>query len=268
MILDDIVQAKKAELKRARYERPLSELKAKARNAAPLRPFELRQEGAVSIIAEIKRASPVKGVFRKDLDPAALARQYAQGGARAMSVLTDRPFFKGSVEDLRAARLATNLPVLRKDFVIDESQLWEARVMLADAALLIVRILDRKQLADYVALAREELKLATLVEVHSEKELEQALDAKAQIVGINNRNLETFAVSLETTARLREMIPGGVTTVSESGISKREDLVLLGQMKVDAALVGEELVTSVDPVKKLGELLGADHAPQGNSGRR
>ena len=268
MILDDIVLAKKAELKRARHERPLAELKAKARNAAPLKPFELRREGAVSIIAEIKRASPAKGVLREELDPAALARQYAEGGARAISVLTDREFFKGSVEDLRAARLAASLPVLRKDFVIDESQLWEARVMLADAALLIARILDRKQLADYVALAHEELKLATLVEVHSEKELERALDAKARIVGINNRDLETFAVSLETTARLREMIPDGVTTVSESGISRREDIVLLGQMKVDAALIGEELVKSVDPVKKLRELMGADHAPPGNPGRR
>lgn len=260
MILDDIVLHKRQELKRSKEERKPADLRAKVRNAAPLKPFNLRQEDAVSIISEVKRASPVKGTFREDLDPAALARQYAEGGARALSVLTDRQFFKGSVEDLRAARKAVSLPVLRKDFVIDEYQLWEARVMLADAALLIVRILEAKQLADYVALAREELKLATLVEVHSEEELETALDAKAPIIGINNRDLETFQVSLETTARLREIIPDDVVTVSESGISRREDLVLLKQMGVDAALIGEELVKSDDPAGKIRELLGADDA--------
>jgi hypothetical protein len=165
MILDDIVQVKKVELKKAKQIRKIVELKAKARNAAPLKPFDLRQRDAVSIIAEIKRASPVKGVFKADLDPAGQAVKYKEGGARAISVLTDEQFFKGSVDDLRAARNAAGIPILRKDFVIDEYQLWEARVMLADAALLIVRILDKAQLRDYIALAREELKLATLVEV-------------------------------------------------------------------------------------------------------
>jgi indole-3-glycerol phosphate synthase len=257
MILDDIVQVKKAELKKARDVRKFVDLKAKARNAAPLKPFELRQSGAVSIIAEIKRASPVKGVFKPDLDPADQAVKYREGGARAISVLTDEQFFKGSVDDLRAARNAAGIPVLRKDFVIDEYQLWEARVMLADAALLIVRILDKAQLRDYIALAREELKLATLVEVHSEKELETALDAKAAIVGINNRDLDTFKVTLETTARLRPIIPADRVVVSESGISKREDIVLLKNMNVDAALIGEELVKAPDPTAKIKELLGA-----------
>jgi len=257
MILDEIVACKKVELRRAKDTRKLVDLKAKVRNAVPLKPFELRQEGAVSIIAEIKRASPVKGVFRKDLDPAAQSLKYKEGGARAISVLTDGEFFKGSVDDLRAARKAAGLPVLRKDFVIDEYQLWEARVMLADAALLIVRILDRAQLRDYVALAREELGLATLVEVHSERELDAALDAKAGIVGVNNRDLDTFRVTLETTAKLRPLLPPEVVVVSESGISKREDVVLLRQMKVDAALVGEELVKAPDPAAKIRELLGA-----------
>jgi indole-3-glycerol phosphate synthase len=143
MILDDIVQVKKAELKKAKQIRKIVDLKAKARNAAPLKPFDLRQKDAVSIIAEIKRASPVKGVFKADLDPAEQATKYREGGARAISVLTDEQFFKGSVDDLRAARNAAGLPILRKDFVIDEYQLWEARVMLADAALLIVRILGQ-----------------------------------------------------------------------------------------------------------------------------
>ena len=257
MILDDIVQVKKVELKKARQIRKIVELKAKARNAAPLQAFDLRQRDAVSIIAEIKRASPVKGLFKADLDPADQAVKYREGGARAISVLTDEQFFKGSVDDLRAARNAAGLPILRKDFVIDEYQLWEARVMLADAALLIVRLLDRAQLRDYIALAREELKLATLVEVHGEKELEAALDAKAPIIGINNRDLDTFKVTIETTARLRPLIPADRIVVSESGISRREDLVLLKNMKVDAALIGEELMKTPDPSAKIKELLGA-----------
>jgi indole-3-glycerol phosphate synthase len=257
MILDDIVQVKKAELKKAKQIRKIADLKAKARSAAPLKPFDLRQKDEVSIIAEVKRASPVKGVFKADLDPADQAVKYREGGARAISVLTDEQFFKGSVDDLRAARNAGGLPILRKDFVIDEYQLWEARVMLADAALLIVRILDKAQLRDYIALAREELKLATLVEVHSEKELDVALDAKAPIVGINNRDLDTFKVTLETTAKLRPIIPADRVVVSESGISRREDIVLLKNMKVDAALIGEELVKAADPKAKIKELLGA-----------
>jgi indole-3-glycerol phosphate synthase len=256
MILDDIVQVKKLELRKAKDIRKFAELKAKARNAAPLKPFDLRKPNAVSIIAEIKRASPAKGVLKEDLDPAKQALQYLEGGASAISVLTDEQFFKGSVEDLRAARRAAGIPVLRKDFVIDEYPLYEARVMLADAALLIVRILDKAQLRDYIALAREELKLATLVEVHTEKELYAALDAKAPQIGINNRDLDTFKVTLETTARLRAIIPQDRIVVSESGLSSREDILLLQNLKVDAALIGEELVRAADPAAKIKELLG------------
>lgn len=257
MILDDIVQVKKQELRKNKEIRKFADLKAKARAAAPLKPFELRRPGAVSIIAEVKRASPTKGVFKADLDPADQAVKYREGGAAAISVLTDEQFFKGSVDDLRAARNAAGIPILRKDFVIDEYQLYEARVMLADCALLIVRILDKAQLRDYIALAKEELKIATLVEVHTEKELDAALDAKAQLIGINNRDLDTFKVTLETTARLRPVIPADRVVVSESGISTRGDMVLLKNMKVDAALIGEELVKAADPTAKLKELLGA-----------
>lgn len=246
MILDDIVRVKKRELQRAKDERKPADLRAKARSAAPLKPFDL-QSDRVSIIAEIKRASPAKGAIRADLDPAKLAKEYEKHGAKAISVLTDREFFQGSVEDLRQARLATNLPVLRKDFVIDEYQLLEARVMLADCALLIARILEKNQLAEYVEFARE-LGLATLVEVHHERELEQVTNAK--IVGINNRDLDTFKVDLATTARLRPLVPPGVIVVSESGISKREDLELLRHLKVDAALVGEELVRAPEKLKE------------------
>lgn len=257
MILDEIVAVKKRELRKNQELRPIADLRSKARSAAPLRPFDLKDPAGPGVIAEVKRASPLKGVFRENLDPAALAAQYAEGGARAVSVLTDETFFKGSVDDLRKARDASGLPILRKDFVIDEYQLWEARVMLASAALLIVRILDRAQLRDYLAICREELGLAALVEVHTEKELEAALDAKSDLVGINNRDLDTFRVTLETTARLRALIPPGVAVVSESGIGTREDLVLLRQMKVDGALIGEELVKSPDPAAKLRELRGA-----------
>lgn len=256
MILDDIVQVKKQELRRNKEIRRFVELKAKARAAAPLKPFELRKKDAVSIIAEVKRASPTKGVFKADLDPADQALKYRDGGASAISVLTDEQFFKGSVDDLRAARDAAGIPILRKDFIIDEYQLYEARVMLADCALLIVRILDKAQLRDYIALAKEELKIATLVEVHTEKELDAALDAKAALIGINNRDLDTFKVTLETTARLRPIIPADRVVVSESGISKRDDMVLLKNMKVDAALIGEELVKAADPTAKIKELLG------------
>jgi len=255
MILDEIVAWKKRELVRAKSDRPFADLKSKARSAATVPAFALRREGDVSVIAEIKRASPAKGVLRKDLDPEALARAYLEGGATALSVLTDEKFFHGSVDDLRKARVATGLPVLRKDFVVDDYQLWEARVMLASAALLIVRILEQGQLAEYVAIARE-LGLATLVEVHSERELERALDARAAIIGINNRDLETFAVSIETTAKLRRFIPPEVVTVSESGIGSSDDLRLLAAMKIDAALIGEELVKSHDPAARLRELRG------------
>jgi indole-3-glycerol phosphate synthase len=267
MILDEIVAFKKRELRRAREERPLADLKARARGLPPPRPFALRVEGEVSIIAEIKRASPAKGVLRADLDPADLARRYREGGARGISVLTDREFFKGSPEDLAAARRAVDLPVLRKDFAIDEYHLWEARAMRADAALLIVRILDRYQLADYVALAREDLGIATLVEAHTEKEVETALDARAGVVGINNRDLDTFRVSLETTARLRGLIPPGVAVVSESGISRPDDVALLKALRVDAALVGEELVKAEDPAARIRELRGAHDARTGNPRR-
>lgn len=267
MILDEIVAYKKRELRRAREERPLAELKARVRGLPLARPFALRVEGEVSIIAEIKRASPAKGVLRADLDPADLARRYQEGGARAISVLTDREFFRGSPEDLAAARRAANLPLLRKDFAIDEYHLWEARALRADAALLIVRILDRHQLADCIALAREDLGMATLVEAHTGKEVETALDAGAAIVGINNRDLDTFRVTLETTVRLRDLIPPAVTVVSESGISRPDDMALLKALRVDAALVGEELVTAADPAARIRELRGAHDARTGNPRR-
>lgn len=267
MILDEIVAAKKKELRRLREERWLAEVRAAARDATPLRPFELRDPAGVSIVAEIKRASPSRGLLRADLDPAALARGYAEGGARAISVLTEREFFRGSTDDLRAAREAVDRPVLRKDFILDEYQLWETRALPADAVLLIARLLEPSQLADYVAMAREDLRLVPLVEVHHERDLETALDARAPLVGINNRDLDTFRVSLETTARLKPMIPAGTVTVSESGLSRREDIILLKALGVDAALIGEELVRCADPARRIRQLRGMEDAHPGNPGR-
>jgi len=258
MILDEIVKRKRKDLARARDERPLADLKARARNAPPSRDFAgALRRGPVAAIAEIKRASPSQGALRPDLDPARLARAYRDGGACALSVLTDAPFFQGSPEDLRAARATVDLPVLRKEFIIDEYQIYETRAMPADAVLLIVRILEPSQLADYAALAGEDLGLPVLVEVHDERDLEIALDAQASLLGINNRNLDDFSVSLETTERLRSLVPAGVTIVSESGIACPEDVTRLRHLGVQAMLVGESLLCSPDPAQALRRLLGS-----------
>ncbi len=269
MILDSIVGKKRKELKQAQDERPVGDLRSRAKSSPPLRPFQdaLKTEGEVSIIAEIKRASPRTGPLVPHLSPERMARQYEEGKARAISVLTDRDFFHGSFEDLQKARAASSLPVLRKDFLIDEYQIWESRVIGADAILLIARILEPNQLTDYIALAAEEMSIPALVEVHTEKELECALDGGASIIGINNRDLDTLEVRLETTLDLRPGIPEDRIVVSESGISEREDLVRLQAHRVDAALIGEHLVTSGNPVLTLQELQGAGHARTRNPRR-
>ncbi len=262
MILDSIVGKKRKELKRAQQEIPVATLRSQAKSSPPLRKFEagLATEGEVSIIAEIKRASPRTGPLLDQLDPAVLAREYEEGQARAISVLTDQEFFQGSFADLARAREYTTLPLLRKDFIIDEYQIWESRARGADAILLIARILEPNQLADYISLAREELSLPALVEVHDEKEVENALDGNASIIGINNRDLDTFDVQLETTLRLREGIPEEKLVVSESGIGSREDIIQLEAHRIHAALIGESLVRSENRIKQLQELRGTGNA--------
>ncbi len=269
MILDSIVNKKRKELKRAREEEPIGTLRSKAKSSPPLRSFEagLKTEGEVSIIAEIKRASPRTGPLLNHLDPGTLARQYEEGSARAISVLTDHEFFHGSFQDLQQARIATTIPLLRKDFIIDDYQIWESRAKGADAILLIARILEPNQLADYIALAREELSIPALVEIHNENELENALDGNASIIGINNRDLDTFDVHLETTLRLRAGIPENKIVVSESGIGSREDILQLEAHKIDAALIGENLVRSENRVEKLQELRGVGNAHTRNPRR-
>lgn len=252
MILDAIVAAKRKEVAARRAK--LSDYKAMARNAPAPRPFTIARQSAIGIIAEVKRATPRLPDLAPHLDAAAQARLYEEAGARAVSCLTDEPFFKTSLDDLAAVRRAVALPVLRKDFLIDDFQLYESRARLADAVLLIVRLIERGQLRDFLGLAAD-LHLAALVEVHSEKDMDAALDARAPVIGVNNRDLDTLKTSLETSLRLRPLIPAGVTAVTESGIATREDMKLLDGAGFDAALIGETLLKARDPKRTIAGLL-------------
>lgn len=269
--LERIVAAVAAELARRQRETPLIEVRRLA--AAQPAPLDfgaaLRQPG-VGVIAEVKRASPSRGVLRGDLDAAGLARAYADGGAVAISVLTEPSFFGGSLDDLRVVRAAQRvgsatapeLPLLRKDFVLDDYQVYEARAAGADAVLLIAAILDDDALARLLRLTRE-LGMAALVEVHDEAEVERALAAgvlpeegsATAIVGVNNRDLRSFEVDLATTQRLRPLLPPEVVVVSESGIRSRDDMARLAAWGVNAALIGEALVMAPDPAAALRALL-------------
>jgi len=253
--LSKIVAHKRDEVEARKRAHPLNELRSSV--LPGLRDFAaaLRRPG-VSAIAEIKRRSPSKGPLRADLAVERVARSYQQNGATALSVLTEQRFFGGSEDDLRLAREATDLPVLRKDFTIDEYQIHEARQIGADAILLIARILGDTQLRDYLLLARE-LELAALVEVHDEQELGRAAACGAEIVGVNNRNLDTFVVDLDTAVRLKARVPAGCITVAESGIRTRDDVKRLEDAGYDAILVGEALLRARDAGDKLAELLGA-----------
>jgi len=258
-ILRKILEAKRAEVETRKKQVPLEALKERLSEAPLVRPFAQalkRREGEpIRLIAELKKASPSKGVFRGDFDPEAILRAYEQSPASALSILTDEPFFQGSLENLSLARRITTKPLLRKDFLVDEYQVYEARVHGADAVLLIVSALDEKKLRDLLSLSRE-LGMDTLVEVHTENELEVALKVGATLVGINNRNLENFEVDLGTTLRLRRLVPDDSVIVSESGIESREQVRQLEEAGVDAILVGENLIRSPDPVAKAKELLG------------
>jgi indole-3-glycerol phosphate synthase len=246
-ILDEIVAWKRVELGRQMARRPLSAL-CQAAVGAP-RPRDwigaLRVPG-VSLIAEVKRASPSAGVLRAGLDPAALAAEYERAGAAALSVLTDARYFQGSLDDLCAVRAAVSLPVLRKDFIISDYQVHEARAAGADAVLLIAAILDNEALVRLYDLAGA-LGMAALVEVHDELELRRALAVEPAAVGINNRDLHSFRVDLDTTARLRAQVPAGTVLVAESGIGTPADVARLAAMGVDAMLVGEALVRARRP---------------------
>jgi indole-3-glycerol phosphate synthase len=225
------------------------------------RDFEAALRGSIArgrsaVIAEVKKASPSKGVLRADFEPADIAQSYAEHGASCLSVLTDRQFFQGSVDFLKQARASCHLPVLRKDFVVDAYQVYESRVMGADAVLLIAACLDDAQLRDFEATALS-LDMAVLVEVHDATELARALRLKTPLIGVNNRNLKTFEVSIQTTLDLLRDVPAGRLLVTESGIATRDDVLRLGAAGVNAYLVGEAFMRAPDP----GQALAALFAP-------
>ena len=252
MILDTIV-ARKHEEVAALKERGLPVLD---RPVAPPRGFcrALVEAPSVAIIAEAKKASPSKGVIQPDFDPVRIARNYQDGGAHCLSVLTDTDFFQGSLDFIPLVREAVALPVLRKDFIIDPLQIKQASVVGADAILLIAAILDIAQLRDF-RLQAESLGMDVLVEVHDERELDHALQAESRLIGINNRNLNDFSVSLETTFRLLPKIPPGIPVVSESGIASAADMHRLRQAGVKAALIGESLMRAGRQDQLLREFL-------------
>jgi indole-3-glycerol phosphate synthase len=260
-ILDEILDWKQVEIAQAKRNKPLDTLQAEVENALPSRDLHaaLRAPG-VSLIAEIKRASPSKGLLRPDLDPRSLAHIYETNGAAAISVLTDTRFFRGSLQDLRMVRQSVEVPVLRKEFVLDPYQVYEARASGADALLLIVAALDDDPLASLHALIRE-LGMVALVEVHNESELQRALALSPRVIGINNRDLHTFEVRLETTERLRPKVPDAITIVAESGIHTAADVTRLANTGVDAMLVGESLVRAPDVGAKARELTGRKDSP-------
>jgi indole-3-glycerol phosphate synthase len=267
-LLEGILQSTREQLARRKRALPLETLAARIRSDAgasagaerPLR-RALVQPG-MRVIAEFKRRSPSAGTLRERADVESVVRAYARGGASALSVLTEGPHFGGSLEDLRVARAASELPILRKDFILEAYQLYEARAAGADAVLLIVAALEDRELAALHERARG-LALEALVEVHDARELETALDIGAELVGINNRDLRDFSVDVERTSRLVREVPDGVGVVSESGIATAEQLRALAAQGVDAVLVGEALMRAPEPEAALRELLEASSASAG-----
>lgn len=257
-ILEKIVAAKREEIAAATRRKPLAAMRADAESRVLTRDFvgAMRARiaaGQAAVIAEIKKASPSKGVLRDDFIPADIAQSYAEHGAACLSVLTDVQFFQGCADYLKQARASCQLPVLRKDFLIDPYQVYESRAMGADAILLIAAILDDAQMRDFEAIARS-LDMAVLVEVHDASELARALRLKTPLMGINNRNLKTFEVSLETTLSLLREVPQDRLLVTESGIQSREDVLRLGSAGVNAFLVGEAFMRAPDPGAALAAL--------------
>jgi indole-3-glycerol phosphate synthase len=257
-ILSEIVARKGDAVEKARREISLEALRARAQAAPPPRPFLKQFTGenrsAVNIIAEIKRASPSKGPICPDLDPGALAMAYAAGGAAAISVLTDTPYFMGSLTDLAAARAAVDLPVLRKDFILSDYQVYESRARGADAILLIVRILPEKQLKALYQLSKS-LKMDVLLEIHAESELETARAVGARLIGINNRNLKSFETDTRTAMRLADRLGPDRIPVAASGIQGKADIAANLKAGINCFLIGESLVRSSDPAGVLRDMI-------------
>ena len=259
-ILDKIVAVKRQEVAAASKRKSLALVRADAESRVLTRDFvgALKAKiaaGRPAVIAEIKKASPSKGVLREDFIPADIAQSYAEHGAACLSVLTDVQFFQGEVDYLKQARASCQLPVLRKDFMVDPYQIYESRAMGADCILLIAACLDDAQMKDLEAIARS-LDMAVLVEVHCGDELERALKLKTPLIGINNRNLKTFEVTLDTTLGLMAQVPADRLLVTESGIQTRDDVLRMGAAGVNAFLVGETFMRAPDPGEALAALFG------------
>lgn len=259
-ILNKIIAVKRLEIEEAINRKPLAAMRKDAESRVLTRDFvgALRAKiaaGKPAVIAEIKKASPSKGVLRTDFIPADIAQSYAEFGAACLSVLTDQQFFQGSIDYLKQARASCSLPVLRKDFIIDAYQVYESRVMGADCILLIAACLDDVQMKTLEALAMS-LDMAVLVEVHDEAELERALKLRTPLIGINNRNLNTFELSLDTTLRLMGRVPADRLLITESGITTPEDVKFMRNANVNAFLVGEAFMRADDPGVALEQLFG------------
>jgi len=256
LILDEIVNNKLKEVARRKKEVPLAVLKSKLTTSTSTREFRkaISSSGRINIIAEIKKASPSAGIIIENFSLEELVRIYEKNGASALSILTDQKFFKGELKDLEKARKASSLPILAKEFIVDEYQIYEARTRGADAILLITRILDREKLKKYLDLASQ-LDLDCLVEIHSEEEWQRIKDLPVDIVGINNRNLENFKIDLKMSFNLIKKIPLDKIVISESGINNRKDIHRLQEAGVNAFLIGEALSRSKDVGEKLKELL-------------
>ncbi len=257
-ILDKIVAVKLQEVAAAKTRKSLELVRADAESRVLTRDFvgairAKMAQGKPAVIAEVKKASPSKGVIREDFIPADIAQSYAEFGAACLSVLTDAQFFQGSVDYLKQARASCQLPVLRKDFMVDPYQIYESRCMGADAVLLIAACLDDVQMKEMEAIAFD-LDMAVLVEVHDQAELERALRLKTPLIGINNRNLKTFEVSLDTTLGLRSQVPSDRILVTESGIHTRDDVLRMGAAGVNAFLVGEAFMRAPEPGEALAQL--------------
>ena len=257
-ILNKIVAVKREELAQALARKPLAVVRADAESRVLTRDFEAAMrltiaQGRSAVIAEIKKASPSKGVLRPEFEPADIAQTFAEHGASCLSVLTDQQFFQGSVDYLKQARASCQLPVLRKDFLIDPYQVYESRAMGADAVLLIAACLDDARMRDMEAVAHG-LFMSVLVEVHDAGELARALQLKTALIGINNRNLRTFEVSLDTTLALMGQLPPGRLLVTESGITGRDDVLRMTEAGVRGFLVGEAFMRAEDPGKAMAQL--------------
>ena len=254
-VLDRILEARRAEVEHRKKVLPLTALKYGVKAATPLRDFSAAlSKPGLNVIAELKPASPSRGVIRDPFDPSELARSLESSGAAALSILTEAEFFGGSLKNLRDARKTSALPALRKDFIFDPWQAWEARANDADSFLLIAAALNDSQLAELLALARE-LGMEPLVEVHTREELDRVIAAGATIIGVNNRNLKTLEVRVQTSFDLIEHIPEGCIAVSESGLRSHDDLAKLRAAGFDAFLIGEQLMLAPDPRVALAELL-------------